>query len=563
MTTLSDLAAGVVPYPESLVREYRADGLWGTRTIADELQLTIDTYGSNPAVADSDVQFTFEELGAITDRIAAGLVGLGLTPGERVMFQVTNHAWSVLAWYGVLKAGLVPVATLAQHGSHEINAIAKQCRPAAHLFEPPFGRHDLRALAHQVAEAQPSLRVKLTVGTGQSADGEVSIEALADQQYANGNPRQLVAEIQHSLATDGVAVLQLSGGTTSVPKLIPRLHAEYWYNARAWAEVGTMTSDSAVAHLLPLIHNAGIVCALHAAHAVGACFVTSAVNTEAFLRAAARTPLTHILMTRPILRLIETEPRLRNLLAGLRTLAWGDRAVPPSVIDEFETDTCKVIQLFGMGEGLTMLSPRDAPAAIRHGTQGTPVCLRDEVRVYEPGTETQLPEGHAGELCVRGPYTIRGYYDAPERNAVAFTADGLYRSGDIVTEFRHEGRSYYRLEDRIKDLINRGGEKINAEEVEQLLLELPGVERAAVVAMPDDRLGEKACAFFALRPGADTIDLDAVRVYLQTRGVAKFKWPERIEIRSELPLTNIHKVNKVMLRQEIADLLRAGDRAAT
>ncbi|MEZ0366056.1 AMP-binding protein [Mycobacterium sp. pUA109] len=565
MTTshVSDLAPGVVGYPPELVNSYRAAGLWNSQTIAQELQASIDGFGSSLALVDPNIQLSYAELGEITNRIAAGLLGLGLKPGERVLFQVTNHAWAVLAWYAVLKAGLVPVATLAQHRQHEIRAITQQCTPAAHLFEPSFAGHDLRALATEVAHTNSSLRVKLTVGTGQSRRDEVSLESLADPSTSSDDPRRLVDEVQQTLSPDSVAVLQLSGGTTSVPKLIPRLHAEYWYNSRAWAEAMNITESSVALHLLPLIHNAGIICALHAAHSVGGCFATSPPDNDSFLRIASRTTITHMLMTRPIVRVIQADPQLRIALSRLRTIAWADRAVPPSVVEEFETDTCKVIQMFGMGEGLCMFSDRNAPMAIRHGTQGAPVSAYDEVRVHKPDTEDPLPPGRPGELCVRGPYTIRGYYAAPERNAVAFTSDGLYRTGDIVTEIQHGGRSYYRLEDRIKDLINRGGEKINAEEVEQLLLDHPDIERAAVVAMPDDRLGERACAFLVLRPSVDSIDLEAVKDHLHARGVAKFKWPERLEIRSELPLTNIHKVNKAVLREQIAGILKIEDSATT
>lgn len=565
MTTpdLSDLAPGVLAYPPALVNSYRAAGLWNSRTIAQELQASIDGFGSSLALVDPNIQLTYNELGEITDRIAAGLLGLGLKPGERVLFQVTNHAWAVLAWYAVLKAGLVPVATLAQHRWHEISAISQQCKPAAHLFEPAFVGHDIRQLATEIARTNSSLRVKLTVGTGHGHRDEVSIESLADPDTSIDGPRRLVDEVQQTMSPDSVAVLQLSGGTTSVPKLIPRLHAEYWYNSRAWAGAMNITDDSVALHLLPLVHNAGIICALHASHSVGGCFATSPPDNDGFLRAASRAAITHMLMTRPIVRVIQADPQLRGALTGLRTIAWADRAVPPSVIEEFETDTCKVIQMFGMGEGLCMLSDRNAPTAIRHGTQGAPVSAYDEVRVYKPETEDPVPPGRHGEMCVRGPYTIRGYYAAPERNAAAFTSDGLYRTGDIVTEVRYDGRSYYRLEDRIKDLINRGGEKINAEEVEELLLDHPDIDRAAVVAMPDDRLGERACAFLVLRPDVDRIDLEAVKVHLHARGVAKFKWPERLEVRADLPLTNIHKVNKAILRQQIADILKIDDLATT
>jgi 2,3-dihydroxybenzoate-AMP ligase len=213
------------------------------------------------------------------------------------------------------------------------------------------------------------------------------------------------------------------------------------------------------------------------------------------------------------------------------------------------------LQMFGMGEGMCLATPLDTPPEIRHHTQGAKICALDEVRVLEPGTEQPVKTGERGELCARGPYTIRGYFRAPERNAQAFTSDGFYRTGDIVTEVRYRGESYYSLDDRIKDLISRGDEKVNAREVEELLVRHPAIERAAVVAMPDERLGERACAFLVACAGAQAPDLDEIRVFLDGLGVAKFKWPERIEVRDHLPLTNIHKVNKVALRQEIRQLL--------
>lgn len=557
---IDELTAGIVQYPDAAMTGYRDAGLWESRTISQQLQESIKRFGDRPAVADPTVRLSYAELGELTDRVAVGLMEAGLRPGERVLFQTTNHIWAVLAWYGVQKAGLVPVATLAQHRWHEIGAITEQCRPAAHLYEPGFAGHDLRSLAGDVAAAHPSLRVKLTVGTTSPGSDELSIESLADDAGPTSEKRHAaVAELQGRLSPEGVAALQLSGGTTSVPKLIPRLGTEYWYNAAQWAHAMSMTADSAAVHLLPLIHNAGIVCALHAAHSVGACFSTSPPDTAAFLRLACEVTITHMLMTRPIANVVDADPLLRAALRGLQTVAWADRAVPSTVLDEYESDTCKVIQMFGMGEGLCMFSPREAPAEIRHGTQGAPISDHDEVRVLVPGTETPVQPGALGELCARGPYTIRGYFASPERNAEAFTSDGFYRTGDVVTEVRHNGRSYYRLEDRIKDLINRGGEKINAEEVELLLLKHHGIERVAVVAMPDPRLGERACAFVVTKAGEADVELEGVQQFLLEQGVAKFKWPERIEIRTELPLTNIHKVNKAILRQQIAALLADED----
>jgi non-ribosomal peptide synthetase component E (peptide arylation enzyme) len=235
-------------------------------------------------------------------------------------------------------------------------------------------------------------------------------------------------------------------------------------------------------------------------------------------------------------------------------LTWVLGAMPPALLDVFETDTCRVTQMFGMAEGLCMYTPRSAPLDLRMGSVGTPVSRLDEIRVYAPGTEDRVPAGQPGELCCRGPYTIRGYYRAPERNAEAFTADGFYRTGDIVVEL---SGGYYALADRIKDLINRGGEKVNAAEVEELLTRHPAIERAAVVAMPDAVLGERCCAFIVLAAGAEPVDVSALQRHLAALGVAKFKYPERVEIRAALPMTSVTKLDKVALRAEIAWLLQA------
>lgn len=567
----------IVPYPAGLAEQYRVAGLWAGRTIAQELRTSADRYATRTALVCSDTQLTYAELDQQTDKIAVGLRDAGLRLGERVLLQLTNQSWTVLAWYGLLKAGLVPVATLAQHRRHEILSIAAQCEPAAHLIEPAFPSQDLRGLAADVAANVPSVRLCITAGPDQAdnaatadkkASGtlsvpEVLLTALLRQDLDPAVARKIVDDIQDGISPESLAVLQLSGGTTSVPKLIPRLHSEYWYNSREWASAMGLNAEGCALHMLPMVHNAGIVCALHAAHAVGAAFATCTPHREPLAAVARRYRLTHMLLTRPIAQLIASNTELQNVLRQFDVIVWADRAVPAEITEKYDSGGCRVVQMFGMGEGMCMITPLDGPPDIRHHTQGTPISTCDEVRILEPGTETPVEVGERGELCTRGPYTIRGYYRAPERNAEAFTSDGFYRTGDVVTEVRHGGRSYYRLEDRLKDLINRGGEKINAEEVEELLVRHPAVERAAVVGMPDRRLGERCCAFVVARPGQQAPDLEALKAFLDDLGVAKFKWPERVEALPELPLTNIHKVNKAKLRKEIATLVADEERAAS
>ena len=208
-----------------------------------------------------------------------------------------------------------------------------------------------------------------------------------------------------------------------------------------------------------------------------------------------------------------------------------------------------------MSEGLLMFVRRGDSEEVLLETCGRPVCPDDEVRLIdEEGRE--VADGEVGELACRGPYTLRGYYGVPEYNARQFTADGFYRSGDLMR--KHPSGNYI-VEGRKKDLINRGGEKISAEEVENLILMHPAVQNVACVPMPDPALGEKMCAFVILHPG-QRLDLPALNAFLQRQEIAKFKLPERLELLPEFPVSTFGKVSKKALGEQIAAQLAAESR---
>jgi 2,3-dihydroxybenzoate-AMP ligase len=535
----------LVGYPGEVVRRYRDAGLWGTRTIAEELHAVALAHPDRPAVVALDGRATFRELDERTDVLAAGLVGLGLSPGDPVLFQVTNRLDAVVAWYAVLKAGLVPVCTLAAHRGHEIGEVSRRVGAVAHLVEAGTRGFDLVGFAVEQQRGHPTLRHVLVLGElGSLGDG-------VDPAAA----RATVEQIQRAVDPDGVAVFQLSGGTTGVPKLIPRRHAEYWYNAAEYARSWGWTPDTRVAHLIPIIHNAGIVCAVHAPHSVGACLVLGTADLAESLPLLAAEGATHVLLGHGHFGAV-TEPGFDAAAAALTQVVLSGTKVPDALFAELERRGLWSGQLFGMGEGLFLTTRPGAPRAARATTVGTPLSPLDEVRVLEPGTDDELPDGETGELCCRGPYTVRGYFDAAEHNARAFTADGFYRTGDLASVRRIDGARYVSIEGRIKDLINRGGEKINAEEVESLLLRHPRVDAAAVVAMPDPRLGERTCAYIVVR-GAPLRLADVARHFADLQ-VATFKWPERVEHLDEMPRTLVGKLDKKRLQADIAAKLAGG-----
>ncbi len=536
--------------PEDAAR-YRAAGFWGTRTIADELRRAAQATPDASAVVSVEGTLTYRQLDERADRIAAGLHGLGLRPGEPVLFQVNNRYEAILGWYAVLKAGLVPVCTLAQHRKYEIEQISKLTGAVAHLVEAKTPKFDLVEFALDHAREHLTLRHVLAIGDHDENDARARRIETLGADIAPAVARTLVDDIQAQIHAEDVAVFQLSGGTTGVPKLIPRFHAEYWYNAKAWAAALGWDASARVAHLIPIIHNAGIVCALHAAHSVGATVVLGTADMAASAPLLARERVTDILVGHG--HYVAAPEVLPSLKGSLKRVILSGAKPSDALFDSVEALGVKVGQLFGMGEGLLTMSRWDAPELARRTTVGTPLSSLDEMKILDPNGLTELPDGTVGELTCKGPYTTPGYFDAQEHNKRAFTPDGFYRTGDLAKIVDIEGTRHLSIEGRIKDLINRGGEKINAEEVELLLGRHPDILEAAVIAMPDERLGERACAYLVSRH--EPLSMEQVRQHLETQGLAKFKWPERLEWRKGLPRSNVNKVDKKAMREDIKRLL--------
>lgn len=541
----------VVRMPEAFAERYRIAGVWPRTTVGAAFHESAVRYGAKAAVVSADSRTTYAQLDADSDRLGAALLQLGLEQGDRVLFQTGNVIETVVAYYGVLKAGLVPVCSIPQHGEHEMSYLAKHTGARAYIVQSDYRSQDLTALASLVAASHSSIEILISLRG--RVDGFTSLEQLIESQDGASARRQL--EGLH-IEPEDVAVFQLSGGTTGVPKVIPRMHTEYVYNSLALAAAWGWDESLVLMHPLPLMHNAGTVAALQPTHLVGGTFVLpeSAVP-EAYLPLIEQERVTDVPVVPPaiLIRLLDSPDRHRFDLSSLQRFVVAGQKLSPEFADRMESDLgLRCLQLFGMAEGLITRTPTDAPEWVRKHTVGVPISPFDEVRVLEPHSEVEVSLGEMGELCSRGPYTIRGYYDAAQHNASAFTSDGFYRTGDLAQLHEVDGRTYLSIEGRIKDVINRGAEKISAEEVEGVIGAHPAVHSAAIAAMPDRVLGERACAFLIMEDGQAPISLAELQAFLLGRGLAKFKLPERLKIVEGFPLTNVGKVSKKHLREEVA-----------
>jgi 2,3-dihydroxybenzoate-AMP ligase len=381
---------------------------------------------------------------------------------------------------------------------------------------------------------------------GAPAPGQISLSDLLAQE------RDTSAEVLAAFAPppDEVALMLLSGGTTGLPKLIPRTHNDYVYNVRqSGAVAGFNNAGTVFLALLPMAHNytlgcPGVVGALaHGGTAVIAPDTT--LETVAQLIEAERVTVLSAAVPLIVNWLNAESPR--RDFSSLRVLMNGGAKLAPELRRRVELRFgCTFQESFGTGEGLLNMTRRDDPAEIRFNSSGRPVSPADEIRIVDENGN-DVPDGKVGELIVRGPYTIRGYYNAPDKNRAAFTSDGFYRMGDMVR--RIDGNLY--VEGRLKDIINRGGEKISCEEVENYILGHPKIKNVCVVAMPDATFGEKACAFVIPVDGA-TIDLEEIKAFLLGRNIAKFKLPERLAVVQQFPISPAGKILRRELRQVAA-----------
>jgi non-ribosomal peptide synthetase component E (peptide arylation enzyme) len=551
MTLASDTT--IVRYPPEAEARYVREGLWQAPTIAEHLHTIALEHPTTDAVVCGAESLTFAELDRLSDLRAAGLHRLGLEPGGAVLLQVHNTVHTVVAWYALLKAGLVPVCTLPLHRGHEIGEIARQTSPVAHLVAAADPRFDLVAFAFE--QAAGTERTVLVSDGAASDTRAVELDHLGDDIDPMA-ARAVVERVQAGLGMQSLAAFQLSGGTTGVPKVIPCLQAPYWLYGTSLARAMGWGPGDRMAFMMPIVHNAGVIIGLQGPHSVGATLVLGVPDARAAVDLVVRNEATDLLLG-PFAYDVALDEGLAAA-GSLRRVLFSGKKVPRTHVDALDAHGVWAGQIFGMSEGLCLTTPLDHPLDARAESVGVPICSGDEIRLYEPGTEDEVAPGEVGELCTRGPYTLRGYYDSAEHNRRAFTADGFYRTGDLMAERTIAGVRCYTVEGRIKNMISRGGEKINTEEVELLLGSHPAISEAALVAMPDPRLGERACAFVVTREGAE-IDLDAVRAHFERLEVAKYKWPERVEVLTEMPrVSQVGKIDRIRLRRLAEDLAPRG-----
>lgn len=540
--TRTESVTPALTFPPSYVKH------WQAVTFSGLLRDWAKSWPSALAVVDPARRLTYRELDQSADRIAGSFGRLGIAPGDRVVVQLPNQAEFLEVWFGLQRLGAVPVHAMPAHRRDEISHLSMTAQASALVITARQGRFDVREMAAEVCSDldEKGLNVPkvVVIGDPGALDGPALEEAPAGQHH---RLLPVAGDDPDGPAPGDLALLLISGGTTGRPKLIPRSHTDYYLNAQLGVRGAAMDSSTVYLAVLPVGFNFTLACpgVLGTLSVGGTVVLAPDPSPATAFELIATEGVTHTALTPALVPHWIAEARTRpQMLSTLRVVQVGGARLPDELARKAGPALGVTIQqVYGMAEGLVCYTSLDDNPEMIATTQGRPGCEDDELRIVHPGTGEPA---ETGELLVRGPYTLRAYYNAPETNE-SFTTDGFYRTGD---EVRRLPSGHLVVVGRVKDQVNRGGEKYAAIEVEEHLLEATGVRAAAIVAVPDPDWGEAAVAVLVHDGPAPSVR--SLAAHLRARGLAAYKAPQRVHSVDALPLTPVGKVDKQALRALLA-----------
>ncbi|MGO2242125.1 MAG: salicylate synthase [Halomonas sp.] len=531
-----------VPHTEPVWAEYERLAHWQQSSLGESLKHWVSLYGHATALVEGEQHLSYIELDARVEQLARAFQALGIVSGDRVLVQLPNGLAFIETCFALFRTGALPILAMPAQREKDIEALCQLAEPVAFITKDSFLGFDHAELAAKVAETSGSIR-------------HVIIDGVSDSGNELDEVRQLghaaAATISDTPSSQDVALLLLSGGTTGTPKLIPRTHADYLYNATASAHLCDLDASSVYLAALPIAHNFPLACPgiIGTLSVGGRVVLAQTPSPDECFELIARERVTFTSLVPPLVQLwIEAREWDDTDLSSLRFLQVGGARCDANLAAKITPALgCSLQQVFGMAEGLLCYTRLDDPLDEILNTQGRPLSPRDEVRlVNEQGED--VAEGEVGELLTRGPYTIREYFRAAAHNVQSFTPDGFYCSGDLA---RWSVGGNLQVEGRIKQQVNRAGEKIATEEVEEALCRHPEIESAALVGVADSRLGERSCAF--LIGSNHALCVSELRTFLMTHGLPAYKCPDQVVFTRHWPLTPLGKIDKQKLAERVME----------
>lgn len=519
---------------KEIINQYEETDFLEKVTFGECLKKWAKDYENKIAVIDGDEKISYATLDKKVDFMASGLKNIGIKKGDNVVVQLPNTISFVIICFALFRLGAVPILARPAHREADLNGIFELARPKAYIIPDKFLGFDYRKMARNIVEKYPYVDHVIVDGINEEF---LNINEVQESDFVFELP----------LYTD-IALLSLSGGTTGTPKLIPRTHSDYIYNVKMAARKSKMNYDTIYLAALPVSHgfafaNPGILGTFTVGGTVVMCKNTSPDEILPLIE-KERVTITSLVPAAVNLCLETLEWDKSNDISSLEVLLVGgsvlEEKVGRCIMSEM---SCRLQQVLGMSEGLICMTSLDDPDEIIVSCQGKPISERDEIKIVDENL-IEVKEGVFGELITRGPYTIRGYYCASEESKKFFTKDGFYRTGDKA-KITPEGNVV--VSGRIKEQINRAGEKIMPLEVEGHLCKHKDIKEAVVIGIPDDVLGNSIFAFLMTENKALT--LTDIHEFLKKIGVSRYKMPDQIGFIEYWPVTSVGKIDKKALME--------------
>ncbi|HAI7253763.1 TPA: medium-chain fatty-acid--CoA ligase [Escherichia coli] len=521
---------------------YRQQGLWGDASLADYWQQTARAMPDKIAVVDNHgASYTYSALDHAASCLANWMLAKGIESGDRIAFQLPGWCEFTVIYLACLKIGAVSVPLLPSWREAELVWVLNKCQ-AKMFFAPTLFKQTrpvdlILLLQNQLPQLQQIVGVdKLAPATS----------SLSLSQIIADNTPLTTAITVHG---DELAAVLFTSGTEGLPKGVMLTHNNILASERAYCARLNLTWQDVFMMPAPLGHATGFLHGVTAPFLIGARSVLLDIFTpDACLALLEQQRCTCMLGATPfvydLLNLLEKQPAD---LSALRFFLCGGTTIPKKVARECQQHGIKLLSVYGSTES----SPHavvnlDDPLSRFMHTDGY-AAAGVEIKVVDDARKT-LPPGYEGEEASRGPNVFMGYFDEPELTARALDEEGWYYSGDLC---RMDEAGYIKITGRKKDIIVRGGENISSREVEDILLQHPKIHDACVVAMPDERLGERSCAYVVLKAPHHSLSLEEVVAFFSRKRVAKYKYPEHIVVIEKLPRTASGKIQKFLLRKDI------------
>lgn len=533
-----DIQNGFVPFPESRAQFYREQGCWQARTHFQLLQDAHVNYGKNLAVLQDNKQLSYSELYAYAIQFGTYLKQKGIQETDFVLVQSANVIEVFVVIFGLYYIGARPVFCLNGHGSYEIENIARQSRASGYIrLIDSVTQKDAAEITDQFAEPNFKLWFRQTVTS----------QASLAQSFAMLDGVVADPAIQTRASSEDIAFLQLSGGTTGLPKLIPRTHADYIYSVQLSVDVAELNQQAKQLVVLPVMHNFTMSSPgfLGTFYVGGTVVISQHSSPRICFELIQKHKIQQVSLVPAIATLWLNSESLHDYdLSSLKVIQVGGAKLLPTLAKQIvEKLQVKLQQVYGMAEGLVNFTHLNDSIETMVNTQGKKLSVFDEIRITSDAGEA-LAVTQIGHIHTRGPYTINGYYNLPEINRRSFTEDGFYKTGDIGY-IDEDGNIV--VTGREKEQINRSGEKITPSEIEEFILNHPLVKDVCVVGVSDPYLGERIKAIIIPKQQDSDINLKGIRKFLIDKNIAQYKIPDEIEVIADFKYTHVGKVNRQKL----------------